>query len=76
MTAIETKPVESSNLAAIGYDAATKTLQVDFKNGKRWQYQNVPSELFVEFSKADSVGKFFATRIKSEFLSVPLEDEE
>lgn len=76
MTAIETKPVESSNLAAIGYDAESKTLQVDFKNGKRFQYPNVPPERFAELQAAESVGKFFATRIKSEFLGVPLKDDE
>jgi hypothetical protein len=76
MTAIKTSPVESSNLAAIGYDAESKTLQVDFKNGKRWQYPNVPAELFAEFQAAESVGKFFAARIKSQFLGVPLKDDE
>ncbi len=76
MTAIKTNPVESSNLAAIGYDAESKTLQADFKNGKRFQYQNVPPELFAEFQAAESVGKFFAARIKPEFLGVPLKDDE
>lgn len=76
MTAIKTNPVESNNLAAIGYDAESKTLQVDFKNGKRFQYPNVEPELFAEFQAAESVGKFFAARIKSEFLGVPLKDDE
>lgn len=73
---IKTEPVDSTNLAAIGYDASTKTLQVDFKNGRRYQYPNVPPETFAEFKAAASVGKYFAAHIKSEFLSVPLESEE
>ncbi|HMV46580.1 MAG TPA: KTSC domain-containing protein [Blastocatellia bacterium] len=76
MNAIKTVPVESGNLAAIGYEAESKTLQVDFKTGKRFQYPNVPPELFAEFQAAESVGKFFAARIKSEFLGVPLKDDE
>lgn len=75
-TAIPTTPVESSNIAAIGYDAASKTLQVDFKTGKRYQYQNVPPELLTEFQQADSVGQYFAANIRKEFLSVPLTEDE
>ncbi len=76
LKAIPTTPVESSNIAAIGYDADSKTLQVDFKTGKRYQYQNVPPETFAEFKAADSVGKYFAAQIKNEFLSVPLTEDE
>lgn len=76
MTPIKTAPVESSNIAAIGYEAETKTLQVDFKTGKRYQYQNVPPELFAEFQAAESVGQFFADKIKKGFLSVPLTKDE
>lgn len=75
-TAIKTSPVESSNIAAIGYDPASKTLQVDFKTGKRYQYQNVSPETFAEFKAADSVGKYFAERVRKEFLSVPLTEDE
>ena len=76
MEPIKTKPVESSNLAAIGYDPATQTLQVDFKSGKRFQYAGVPAEVFAEFEKAESVGKFFNGVIKFEFDGVPLEEAE
>lgn len=72
---IETTPVESSNLKAIGYDAATKTVQVDFKTGRKYHYQNVPQETFDEFAAAPSVGKHFAAHIKNAFLCVPLPAE-
>lgn len=76
LKAIPTSLVESSNLAAIGYDAGSKTLQVDFKTGKRYQYQNVPPEVFAEFKAAESVGKFFAAQVKNAFLCVPLTEDE
>lgn len=76
LKAIPTTPVESSHLAAIGYDPASKTLQVDFKTGKRYQFPNVPPETFAEFKAADSVGKYFAAQIKNAFLSVPLNEDE
>lgn len=76
MATIPTSKVESSNIAAIGYDPESRTLQVDFKTGKRYQYQNVPPEIFAEFQAADSVGKYFAASIKNEFLSVPLAENE
>jgi len=73
---IKTTAVESSNLKAIGYDQATQTLQVDFKSGKRYQYQSVPPDVFAEFQAAESVGKFFAARIKGEFFDVPLTEDD
>lgn len=76
MAAIPTNKVESSNIAAIGYDAESKTLQVDFTSGKRYQYQNVPPETFAEFQAANSVGKYFAANIRPGFLSVPLTEDE
>lgn len=76
MATIPTSKVESSNIAAIGYDAESRTLQVDFKTGKRYQYQNVPPETFAEFKAADSVGKYLAAQIKNAFLAVPLNEDE
>lgn len=73
---IETKPVESSNIAAIGYDPASKTVQVDFKTGKKYHYQNVPQETFDELKAAPSVGKHLNAHIKPTYLCVPLPAED
>jgi hypothetical protein len=35
-------PVNSSNVAAIGYCDVCRVLQVDFSNRKRYRYQDVP----------------------------------
>lgn len=59
-------PVESSQIAAIGYDAATHTLQVDFtKNPDRiYQYHDVSAEAFAGLEGAESKGSFFYGHVK------------
>jgi hypothetical protein len=58
--------VESSQIAAIGYDEATQTLAIQFKGGTRatYHYANVPSEEFAAFRDAESVGSYFYRNIK------------
>jgi KTSC domain len=62
---IEMKPVESSQISAIGYDATTKTLAIKFKGGgSTYHYDNVPANLYEDMQKAKSVGSFFYKEIK------------
>ena len=67
--------VESSNLAAIGYDPETEVLRVRFKTGGEYEYADVPRETAKSFKTADSVGKFFFSEIKNEFESKKVEVE-
>ena len=60
-------PVTSSNIAAIGYSAVCRVLQVDFLTGKRYRYNNVPSQVFDCFLAAPSKGRYLNSVIKSEF---------
>ena len=39
------QPVSSSNLASVGYDASSMTLEVGFNNGSVYQYYNVPANV-------------------------------
>lgn len=59
-------PVQSSNIAAIGHDPINLTMIVEFKNGHRYQYEKVPTSLFDQMLKADSVGSAFHKLIKSQ----------
>ena len=60
--------VKSSNLKAVGYDKATLTLRVQFKTSSTtYDYKGVSPDLFLEFMKSDSKGRFFFTRIKGKF---------
>lgn len=59
-------PVESNQVAAIGYDPVTKTLSVSFTRGfALYQYPNVDPETHAAFMAAESVGKYFGANIKS-----------
>lgn len=65
---IELHPVKSSQIHAIGYDAETKTLAVQFlskgKPGAVYHYFDVKPEVYAAFEASDSKGKYFSQWIK------------
>lgn len=63
---IELVPVQSNQVAAIGYDQDTKTLAVTFTRGAGaiYHYPDVSKETFEAFIGAESIGKFFGQHIK------------
>ncbi|WP_341702605.1 KTSC domain-containing protein [Ferrovibrio sp.] len=58
------QPIKSSNLKAVGYDAESKTLRVEFGSGGAFDYAGIDQKMFDKFLKADSQGKFFHAHIK------------
>ncbi|PUE56401.1 KTSC domain-containing protein [Limnohabitans sp. 2KL-17] len=56
--------ISSSNIAAVGYDEDSQTLQVEFNNGTRYQYFDVPEQVFIELKNAGSPGGYFASSVK------------
>lgn len=56
---IEMKPVVSSNIKAVGYDAENQVARVEFINGSIYEYPGVEQGLFDNLAGAESVGKFF-----------------
>lgn len=70
MTTITMQPVESSQIASIGHDAASNTLAIRFKNSKGepssvYHYDNFTGEDFAAFQGAESIGSHFGKHIKS-----------
>jgi len=63
---IPLEPVVSNQVAAIGYDPATKTLAVTFTRGTGaiYHYPNVSQEDFDAFNGAESIGSHFGKHIK------------
>jgi hypothetical protein len=59
MTEIQRQPVSSSDIASIGYDAATETLEIEFKATGIYRYFSVPKNVWDEFALTPSPGKFF-----------------
>jgi hypothetical protein len=73
-------PVKSSYIAAIGYDAEKKVLEVEFKTGMAYRYfdvhQAVYDDLLAANQSADgSVGKLFSS-IRGAFAFERVEPEE
>lgn len=69
---MERTPVTSSQLASVGYDPGTQTLEIEFNNHRGgptsvYQYDNVPPETHTAMMKAPSQGSYFYANIKGKF---------
>lgn len=64
---MERVPVSSSNVASIGYDADSSTLEIEFHNGSVYQYFDVGQRLYDELKNSDSIGAFLAANIKGTY---------
>ena len=59
----------SSCFSKIGYSDAHETLVLVFRNGGVYLYTGVPDAVWQSFCAADSLGRFFNTKIKGVFPS-------
>jgi hypothetical protein len=64
---VDRQPVGSSNIASVGYDDATETLEVEFFSGAIYQYHNVGSDMYEQFMASGSKGAFLNAHIKNAF---------
>ena len=64
---MERIPISSSNIISAGYDPASQTLELEFKEGVVWQYIGVPENMWLEFLSAPSQGKYFNSQIRPIF---------
>lgn len=64
---MERKPVQSSNIAAIGYNSNSLTLEVEFLNNSIYQYFDVPQNVYDDLMKASSHGQYLAQNIKGNY---------
>jgi hypothetical protein len=55
--------IKSSNVKKTEYDTETKSLLVEFNNGHRYEYSDVPHQIYTQFRMAESQGKFFSSKI-------------
>jgi hypothetical protein len=58
-------PVQSSNVASVGYDNATQTVFVQFLNGTIYIYKGVPKFEFENLKTAASVGSYLHRNFKN-----------
>jgi hypothetical protein len=59
--------VQSSMVKAWAFDPMTETLEIEFTNGRIYQYAGVPAFLAKGFELAASKGEFFMSRIDRRF---------
>ena len=64
---MERYSVASSNIATIGYDEETETLEVEFLAGSIYQYFGVPSHIHEQLMQAGSKGRFLHTYIRNAY---------
>lgn len=60
-------PVKSSNVEAVGHDAAKDELHVKFQSGGHYVYEGVHRSLYNDFLAADSVTKILNSHVKGKF---------
>ena len=59
--------VQSSSIAAVSYDDAAFTLEVEFVNGSVYRYFEVPAAVYLAFMGADSLGRYFNAQIRDRY---------
>jgi len=59
--------IKSSNIKKTVYDTETKKLVVEFNNGFKYEYDDVPHQTYTKFRLSESQGKFFVTEISKAF---------
>ena len=67
MNEIQRQQVVSSDIASIGYDAASQTLEIEFHATGIYRYFSVPQEVFDSLLATPSPGKFLIQNIKGKF---------
>jgi len=65
-------PVSSSNLASVGYDPASQTLEIQFHHGAVYQYRGVPQGVYSNLMNAASKGTYFSANIKNHYPFIKL----
>ena len=64
--------IDSSNLVKTEYDTETKKMIVEFKNGMKYEYNEVPHLTYTQFRSAKSKGSFFNSQISKVFKYIKL----
>ena len=60
-------PVNSSAISFIGYDNSSMKMKITFKQGKTYNYCNVPQSIYSSFKNASSIGRYYDSYIKDRY---------
>jgi len=61
---MERMPVQSSNIRSIGHDPERNTLEVEFSNGRVYEYGNVNVDEHQALLGAKSIGSHFSNILR------------
>ena len=70
MKAVRRRPVTSSAVSSVGYDAVSSQLEVEFVDGDVYRYSLVPRWRVEELLAADSIGSYVNREIKPRYPGV------
>lgn len=64
--------IKSSNIKKTEYDTETKKMIVEFNNGFKYEYEEIPHQIYTKFRMAESQGKFFTNNISKNYKYVKM----
>ena len=59
--------IKSSNIKGADYDTESKKLIIEFNNGTKYEYLEVPLITFTAMRRAESHGSFFSKQISKNY---------
>ena len=66
-------PIDSTAIARAGYNDQKRVLTLEYRNGRTYQYLDVPPQIYQELLSSGSVGEFVNLEIKPNYACVEVE---
>ncbi|MQB43194.1 KTSC domain-containing protein [Rhizobium sp. ICMP 5592] len=64
---MQRQAVSSSNIASVGYNSRSQTLEIEFHSGGLYEYYDVPESVYDDLMAAGSHGTYFHEHIKDKY---------
>jgi len=64
---VERSAVRSTDIAIVGYEKDTQTLEIAFRSGHIYRYRDVPEAIYESLMKSESHGSYFRDHIREKF---------
>lgn len=64
---VQRQQVSSSTIASVGFDSSTSTLEIEFHDGRLYQYYDVPEHVYQALMGAASLGAYLSSAIKGTY---------
>jgi hypothetical protein len=65
-------PVDSTSVMSVGYEPASRILEVEFHGGRVYRYFDVPPRRYRGLLDAESAGRFLNTEIKGVYSYIQI----